>query len=165
MKPEDFEKQLIGEKRILPCRSMQIYGTVPFMAPVLPENMVWYANKADNQKYSLLKINSGVGKFDYYVGHSTGGLIYTTCETPQARTGGIPMGWIEDATAWFAEHETTRKFVKGFIVFGVGFLAANQAALMAELPVWAIVPIGALVTALVNYVQTHTVLPIVGAKK
>ena len=75
------------------------------------------------------------------------------------------MGWVEDLTAWFAKHETTRKFVKGFIVFGVGFLAANQAALMAELPTWAIVPVGAIVTAIVSYVQTHTTFPIVGAKK
>lgn len=74
------------------------------------------------------------------------------------------MGLVEDMTAWFAAHETTRKFVKGFIIFGAGFVAANQAALMTELPAWAIVPVGAIVTAIVSYVQTHTTLPIVGAK-
>jgi hypothetical protein len=74
------------------------------------------------------------------------------------------MGMIEDLTAWFAKHETTRKFVKGFIVFAIGFAAANEAALLAQLPSWAIVPIGALITALVNYVQTHITFPIVGKK-
>ena len=75
------------------------------------------------------------------------------------------MGIVEELEAWFAAHTTTRKFVKGFIVFGVGFLVAVQPEIIANLPSWAIVPIGALLTAAASYLQTHTTLPIVGAKK
>ena len=83
-----------------------------------------------------------------------------TAETPGEVIG---MG-IENLTAWFAQHETTRKFVKGLVIFGIGFAAANEAAILVNLPQWAIVPIGAIITAAANYIQTHTTLPILGAK-
>ena len=73
------------------------------------------------------------------------------------------MGIVEELTSWFAQHETTRKFVKGFVIFGIGFLAANEAAVLAELPSWAIVPMGAIITAAASYIQTHTTLPILQA--
>ena len=81
-------------------------------------------------------------------------------ETPEV----VNMGIIEDTEAWLLSHETTRKFCKGLIVFGVTFAAANQAAILASLPTWAIVPIGALITAAASYIQTHITLPIFGMK-
>jgi hypothetical protein len=75
------------------------------------------------------------------------------------------MGFVEDATAWFDRHHTVRKFVKGFIVFGIGFVVAEQPAIMAALPQWAIIPVGALILALDNYIKHNTTLPIVGAKR
>jgi len=73
------------------------------------------------------------------------------------------MGTLEDMTEWFQQHHTARKFVKGIIVFAVGFAVSEQGAILANLPAWAIVPAGALIIALENYVKHNTTLPIVGA--
>jgi len=75
------------------------------------------------------------------------------------------MGLIEEMTAWFERHHTVRKYVKGVIVFSVAFLVAVQPEIVASLPSWAIIPIGALIMALDNYVKNNTTFPIVGAKK
>ena len=76
------------------------------------------------------------------------------------------MGWeyTDSISAWFDAHHTTRKFVKGLIVFAVGFLVAIQPEIVANLPSWAIVPVGAVILALDNYLKHNTTLPIVGKK-
>jgi hypothetical protein len=79
-------------------------------------------------------------------------------------TGSNVQGWVNDFTAFFAAHHTTRKFVKGLIVFGITFLVTYQAELVAHLPVWAVVPAGAIILALDNYLQHNTSFPIVGKK-
>jgi len=61
--------------------------------------------------------------------------------------------YLETINAFFQAHHTTRKFVKGLVVFGVGFVVASQQEIMANLPPWAIVPIGALIIAIDNYVK------------
>jgi len=88
------------------------------------------------------------------------------------------MGAIEQLTAWFARHHTTRKFVKGTILATLGVVAAMnleivgavetqlQSGFPAYLPVWMLVKpsiIGAFI-ALANWLQHSPVLPIVGAK-
>lgn len=70
----------------------------------------------------------------------------------------------ENITQWFAQHETSRKFVKGFIAFGIGFLFTQQAEILAHLPSWAAVVAGAVILALHNYTTNNTTLPWVGKK-
>jgi hypothetical protein len=74
------------------------------------------------------------------------------------------MGVGEDITAWFERHHTMRKFVKGLIAFTIAFIVAVQPEIMANLPSWAIIPVGALILALDNYIKNNTTLPFVGKK-
>ena len=74
------------------------------------------------------------------------------------------MGAIEDFEAWLLQHDTTRKFLKGLIIYGITFAGANQATILFNLPQWVAIPLAGIITAAANYVQTHNTLPIFGVK-
>ena len=74
------------------------------------------------------------------------------------------MGAIENLEAWLLSHDTTRKFCKGLIIYGITFASANQAALLFGLPQWVAIPLAGIITAAANYIQTHSTLPIVGTR-
>ena len=71
---------------------------------------------------------------------------------------------LENLESWFKNHPMIRKFVKGFLLFTLAFLVTNQADIFNLLPTWCVVPLGAILTAVAEYVRTNATLPIVGTK-
>lgn len=74
------------------------------------------------------------------------------------------MNPIDELTKWFAVHHGARKFVKGLVLFAVGYLVTNQAEVITALPPWAIIPAGAIITMLANWLQNEPKIPILGKK-
>lgn len=66
------------------------------------------------------------------------------------------MGFVENITRWWNTHHTARKFVKTMVLATLGFIVAQQAALLAVLPVWAVVPATALIAAIANWLQYNS---------
>ena len=77
------------------------------------------------------------------------------------------MGLEQDIRGWFDAHQKTRAFFKQAVIAGIGFLVANQAAIMAQLPeAW--MPLGMAfaggIGMLLDWMQKNTVWPVVGAR-
>jgi hypothetical protein len=79
------------------------------------------------------------------------------------------MKYIEDITKWFAEHHSTRKFVKWAVISFVGYMVANLTELVAAIPVEYQPFLAPLLIGIVayadNFIKHNETLPIVGAKK
>lgn len=75
---------------------------------------------------------------------------------------------LENVHAWFDEHAGTKKFVKGLSMWVVTYLVANQAGILATLPPDKLAIGGAIFGGLawcLNFMQSNTEWPIVGARK
>lgn len=54
---------------------------------------------------------------------------------------------------WLQTHNSARKFIHGLVVFGIGFLIAQQAEIIAGLPSWLQIVAGALILAAHNWAK------------
>lgn len=76
------------------------------------------------------------------------------------------MGVLEDVHGWFDQHTGTRAFVKDAVKFCLGYAILKQADILASLPIEYLGAGAALFGAIgwtLNWTQTHTVWPVIGA--
>jgi len=160
MNVQEFE-QALGNRIVKPISNLQLQAF--FQKQYTPEDIIKIMTTGSNTAYSVDKEQAGAGLWKYSVNTLSSGYIF--CKVHEQTTGGNmgEIDWLKTVESVLDSHTTTRKFIKGAVIFGVTFFVSNQTELLKNLPDWGVIFAGAVITALSSWLQTKSTLPILGA--